>query len=202
MIIIHGDDINKISERYNELKEDYKKRGYKIRFSLSTDTSLFPEKILIILDDYKLAPLNSDQEILVISYNLIPKLTLNKFAKSTKTEVYELPKVIWQFLDAFYPGNYKNIIYLFHQTLTQYPIEMLLPLLGKHLRDIYWVKISPSDIPYPSWRVEKLERTAGRFELAALKIIINKLAMIDINSKTSKTNLVEALDLLIISKLQ
>ena len=48
----------------------------------------------------------------------------------------------------------------------------------------------------------KLKKQAGYFSVEKLKDIISKMAEIDIKVKTSKKNLVQLLDFLIISELE
>ena len=57
-------------------------------------------------------------------------------------------------------------------------------------------------IPYPSWRVGKLKSQASKFTIEQLKYLIEKLSEIDIKVKTSKADLTNELDLLIIKQLE
>jgi DNA polymerase III delta subunit len=105
-------------------------------------------------------------------------------------------------LDGLYPGNSEKSIKQFHKLIEKEPPEFIFTLIAKLFRDLYWVKVDALSIPYPSWRVGKLKPQASKFTIEELKNLIDKLADIDIKVKTSKTDLLSALDLLIIKNLQ
>ena len=54
---------------------------------------------------------------------------------------------------------------------------------------------------YPDWRLNKLKSQSNKFSDKLLKEIINDLSNIDVKVKTSKANLKDSLDLLIVKKL-
>ncbi len=62
--------------------------------------------------------------------------------------------------------------------------------------------MEPSTIPYPSWRVAKLEYQSKHFVKIDLVDLINTLSKLDIRTKTTKHNLTDSLDLLILTNLQ
>src|SRR6185503_4577324 len=98
--------------------------------------------------------------LVIYSEGTIPITILRKFKKIHKTEEYKLPKIIFQFLEAFYPKN-KSLIQLFTKLTERDSAEFAFALLTRHLRDLYWSKVG--NLPYPSWRVGKLKAQAGKF---------------------------------------
>jgi DNA polymerase III delta subunit len=123
--------------------------------------------------------------------------------KEAKREVYELPRLIFNFLDSFYPGNISSCLKLFHQLIKNEPPEFVFALLGRHLRDLYWISDDPKTLKYESWRKEKLLRQVKHFDQKGkVAEIINLLSEIDMKVKTSEANLVDLLDHLIITKLE
>lgn len=188
ILVIHGDSTQKSYQRYDEALRKAKEKGWEIETSLDSikKQSLFTNKRAAII--YFDKPLN--------------KTDLNKIPKDAKIEEYKLPKLIFTFLESFYPKNYKKCLELLHSLTRDNPPEFILALLSKQLRDIYWIKKDPKTLSYPFWRIAKLKLQASYFSESLLREIISDFSNIDVESKTSKANLIDSLDLLIIQKLQ
>jgi len=221
--LIHGEYSAKSYEKLKEYITRAKEKKWKVvdcgeetGFSLQetlSSTDLFDSKKVYILNNPSKLP-KKDIDWININYKKLKgvlilfsgskiKVTIiNKFKNIDKKQEFSLPKNIFSFLESFYPTNSVNCVNLLHQVLIKEKIEFIFYFLSKHVRDLYWVKTSPSNIPYPSWRVEKLEKQGSKFSLPQLKDIINSLSEIDIKSKTSKSKLINLLDLLIITKLE
>jgi len=221
--LIHGEYSSKSYEKLKEYINKAKEKNWKVinyseenAFSIQETLSsvdLFDTNKVYILDnpsklqkkdiDWINKNIESLKGILILYSNTkIKTSVVNKFKKIDKIEESNLPKNIFSFLESFYPGNSKTCIGLFHHVLVSEKIEFIFYLLSKHLRDLYWVKTFPSNIPYPSWRVEKFEKQASKYSLPQLKDIINNLSQIDVKSKTSRSELADLLDFLIIRKLE
>ena len=222
IIVLHGDHTEKSYERLQKFIAEAKKRKWEIRklSGKSSDpiseqlanTSLFSEPLFVVLEDPARTRKNDIEWIsenadsidatLIIYHRGTLRKTLLKNFPIEKTEEYKLPKLIWNLLDSFFPGNGKNFLVLLHEVIKNEAIEFVFSLLAKQVRDMHWVKHDPDTIPYPSWRVGKLKRQAMRFPDGLLKEIILDLAEIDIKVKTSKDKLIDLLDFLVISKLE
>ncbi|MBU0998335.1 hypothetical protein KJ570_02300 [Patescibacteria group bacterium] len=221
--LIHGEYSTKSYEKLKEYIAKAKEKNWKVincgqetGFSLQetlSSTDLFNNKKVYILDSPSKLPkkdidwININSKglkgiLLLYSNSKIKATIINKFKSIDKKQEFSLPKNIFSFLESFYPKNSVSCINLLHQLLIKEKIEFIFYFLSRHVRDLYWVKTFPSNIPYPSWRVEKLEKQASRFSLPQLKNVINSLSEIDIKSKTSKSKLIDLLDLLIIRKLE
>ena len=221
--LIHGEYNTKSYEKLKEYIAKAKEKNWKVincseetGFSLQetlSSTDLFDTKKVYILDNLsKLQKKDTDWInknskdlkgiLLLYSSSKVKTTLINKFKNIDKKEEFSLPKNIFSFLESFYPTNSVVCINLLHQVLITEKIEFIFYFLSKHVRDLYWVKTSPSNISYPSWRVEKLEKQASRFTLPQLKDVINQLSEIDLKSKTSKSNLIDLLDFMIIRKLE
>jgi DNA polymerase III delta subunit len=223
LYIIHGEYKTKSYERLRMYIDKAKENQWDIvkigensnqSFSeaLSSDT-LFAKGKLIVCEDISLLTKTNlnwlkkntarfEGNFVVYSDNKLSESMLKSLQPVKKIEEYKLPKNIFNFLDSFYPGNALTSLSILHELIEAEPIEFIFSLLGKHLRDLYWAKTSPSNIPYVSWRVDKLERQANKFDNQSLKEMINNIAQIDINVKTSKANLIDSLDLIIATKLE
>ena len=204
--------ISKAKEKNWKIVNINEKAGYSIQESLSS-TDLFDTKKVYVLDNLsklqkkEIDWINKNCEVLngiliLYSNTKLNTTLINKFKNIGKKEEFSLPQNIFSFLESFYPGNSKISINLLHKIIVKEKIEFIFFFLSKHIRDLFWVKTSPSNIPYPSWRVEKLERQASKFSLKQLEDVIDSLSDIDIKSKTSNSNLNDLLDLLILRKLE
>jgi DNA polymerase III delta subunit len=175
--------------------------------------SLFNAKRLFILENInKLAKKSLDwlfdnvQKIdgyLIIYQESILGVTITKsLPKGSKIEEFSLPKLIFKFSDSFFPGNGANCLKLLHEIIKTEPVGFVFSLLAKHLRDLYWVLAAPKTLSYPDWRITRLKNQSQHFDGENLKEIISLLAEADILAKTSKANLLDSLDRIIITKLE
>lgn len=140
--------------------------------------------------------------LLLCSQDQVKSRQIDLLPNLKKNEEFKIPKSIFVFLNSFYPKNAKNCLIFLHELLNFENQEFLFYMLSKQVRDLYWSKVSPSSIPYPSWRVERLERQAMKFSKEKLEEIINELSKIDIKAKTSQGSLIDLLDLLITTRLE
>lgn len=223
IIVLHGDHIEDSYKRLQRFVGEANKRGWEVnRISLKdnlslseqmTSKSLFEKESLHILEDLtkiggrelewlKNKSENIEGTLVIYHKSLLPKTILNSLPKLQKTEEFKLPVLIWKFFDSFYPGNANYSLGLLHSIIETNPIEFIFALLARHVRDLYWVTLDDSNLPLPSWRLSKLKTQAGKFEKGQLKNIINEFAEMDIKSKTSKANLLDELDFLIITQLK
>lgn len=220
IIILHGDDSEKSYQRLGTFVETAKARSWEVKFidaddrqsitEILSSTSLFSTERFFIIKDHRMIRvkdidwINKNQDglegtLVIYSKGTIPVTILKKFKVIHKTEEYKLPKIIFQFLESFYPKN-KNLIQLFTTLAEKDSAEFAFALLSRHLRDLYWAKVG--NLSYPSWRVGKLKAQAGKFADEKLKDILENLSLIDYKAKTGQGNLKDELDLLILTKLE
>lgn len=216
VIVLHGDDITKSYERLMKFVGTAKKRGWDIIYDSFPNTpSLFGSERLIIYRDYTLLTKNDiknfdrfDGSLVVYHDSVLPQTFLKLMPQDFKMEKFEMPRILFTFLDSFYPGNLNHSIKLLHNLTKTQPIELTFFMLARHLNDLYVVTIDPKTNQYPSWRLSKLQSQANKFTnvhasgIENLKIIIKNLADIDILVKSSKADLLTALDLLMVKQLE
>lgn len=221
IIILHGDDSEKVYQRLQRFIDVAKKRKMTIKRldknanlieSLSSQT-LFKEKFFNILYDankidkkaLKWIEQNSknlDLALVIVHKGIIRKTLINRLPRGTKVEEYKLEKHVWNFLDSFYPGNAKNaIIILDNSNKTESP-QFLFAMLARHLRDLYQVKLNEDSTDLPAWRISKLKKQLSKFDDGELESIISELSKTDIKTKTSKASTKSELDFIIASKLE
>lgn len=222
IIVLHGDDVIKSRQRLEKFIEVAKNRQWDIRrlddsFMGITPgisaTSLFGNESLFLIEDpnsltkYDLEWIKDKTtkisgNLVIYSDDFLGKRFIGSLPKDIKIEEFKLPKIIFQFLDFFYPENVKGALELLHEVIKYEPIEFVFALLSRHLRNLFWVKMSTQAVPFQSWQIARLKSQASRFGDGRVENIINELSKIDIDVKTSKADLLSSLDLLIITKLQ
>lgn len=210
IIVLHGDDTEKSYERLMKFVDAAKKRNWEIITNEFPNTpSLFGTDRLIIYRDFSLLTKNDiknfdrfDGTLVVYHNGDLPQTFLKMMPADFKMEKFELPKILFTFLESFYPGNSIHALKLLHDLTSSSAIELTFFMLARHLKDLYWVSIDPSTSVYPSWRLSKLKFQAEKFGIEKLKQIISELADIDIMVKSSKTDLLTSLDLLIVKQLE
>ena len=178
IIILHGDDTIKSYERLTKFIDEAKKRGWDIINDKIEDTpSLFGTEKLIIVRDYKIIgkkELNLIKKIpgtlVIYTTGLHPAVSL-KMINPDKTEKFELPQLLWKFLDNM---TIKN----FHELLKTQPVEYILAMMAWKLKQKYLRNPTPEVIQ-----------------------MISELAEIDVKAKTGKADLLLSIDLLLIKRL-
>lgn len=222
IILIHGGDSVKSRQRLERLIDVAKSRSWDIVrpsdvasvdlskiFSLE---SLFSKKKLYVFEEAtKLSGKNLswlyrhakklDSCIIFYSSNSLSGQFLSKIPSPNKNEKYDLPVIIFKFLESFYPGNSQRAVGLFHQTLLHQPPEFVFILLLRHIKGLLFsgLGIAQGD---PIWKITKRKMQFARFGEARLCQIVHDLAEIDLRVKLSKTDIICAIDQLIIKKLQ
>ncbi len=180
IIALHGNDTLKSYERLTKFTDEAKKRSWKVSdFNLSEieNQSLFGEECFYILRDYKLLDKKTLEKLkkytgnLVIYHNgSIPAPTL-KGISPNKLEKFELPVLLWKFLDNM------TVVGL-HELIKTQAIEYILAMMAWKFKQNY--------IKSPNEKNAKF---------------VSDLAEIDMKSKTGKADLLLSLDLLLSKRL-
>ncbi|QQG41235.1 MAG: hypothetical protein HYV90_03620 [Candidatus Woesebacteria bacterium] len=222
IIILHGDDERKLYARLQKFIETARSRSWEVDYlddvsikiqEVLSSTSLFTDERFFVLRDIKrlgkkeaewlnkkYAELSGN--LIIYHEGYIPKNLLSSLPKDVKIEEFKLPVIIWTFLEHIYPGNSKQIISEFHKIIERDAPEYIFTLIAKLFRDLYWAKVDPASMPYPAWKISKLKFQISKFTDEQLKYLIKRMSEIDIEVKTSKSNLIAALDLLIVKQLK
>jgi len=203
VIILHGDYLTKSYTRLTKFIEIAKSRGWEIvEDVIETTPSLFDHERLFVFRGYQ--KLSKDDiknlskfpgTLVIYQEGVIPALFLKNLPKDTKIERYDLPKLIWNFLDN---PNVKML----HQVIKHEPVEFVFAILAKRFRDLYWVATDPKTLPYQDWQISRLKKQAEKYTTRRVVQIINELSKIDIDAKTSKVDLLSALDFFLITRLK
>lgn len=212
-IIIHGNDYLKSYVRLNYLKDIARQRGWDITIINAKDTnlkdtlslqSLFSKKRLLVIEDIKqlkkeaiisITNYEDPNTILIIYQNeLINQNILRSIGKVDKVETYDLPKIIWTFLDSLKPGGSGEIISLFHILLNKEPVELLFHMMVQRLKDLFLININIAFEREQSWKMNRLKKQAGLIEKNKIIEILEEFSIADIRSKTSMGDMITLLD--------
>lgn len=211
---IHGENQVISRERFVSLRNLAQAKGFKtVPLTFPPSISLFAEKLVYTIDGLeKIEPRNLawltknfakyDFSLLVYGRGMAPARIVKALPAKTKVEQFDLPKRIFVLLEAFYPGNGKRFLLLIREVVKHEPIEFVFSLLSRQARDLFWVKVDPESLTYPNWRLAKIKKQASYFTKEQLRQIINSLAEIDLQVKTSQGELLDLLDLLVLTKLE
>lgn len=215
--LIHGENIVVAYEKYRQLIDSSKLKGFEIvqinDLHNIVSQSLFEEKVVFTVDrpkdikpnDWKWLSKNCSKynsNLLIFWEGNASSLVLGFLPKSVTVEKFDLPKILFNFLDSFYPGNCQKILGLLDRLVKNQPIELVFSMLARHLRDLYWVKSDEASLDYPDWRVLKLAKQAERFTTSDLGFMISELSIIDMKTKTGDSDLRVMLDLVIVKYLK
>lgn len=218
--LIHGDNSLASYSRLQEYVKKARANAWEVTeveekemdvTDILRSNNLFNTKRLIVIKKYTL--LNSstiellnnssnDLEVIIYHIGIIPITFIKKLKNVKKNEQFKLSKYLWKFIDNFYPGNTKNCLYYFHESLKSDPAELLFTILAGQLKDIFLTLYSDEPLPYPPWRLSNIKRQSAKFGKEKIKMAIDSLAEIDIKVKTSGANLKDELDLFILRKLE
>lgn len=217
--IIHGNDISKSRDYFQELKQKHKDfilfDGNKTTITdlvqniegsglFGNTKTIFIEEFLTKLKktnkeskeilDFIVKNIKSSTFILWESKEIL-KRDLSLF-KDADVKFFKLPKNIFLFLDNLRPNNSKNLLNLFHEALNSgIKEELILFMLQRQFRLLLALSDPGNDSPIDElvrlapWQMGKLERQAKLFDQSSLKKIYKKLYEIEIGQKTGSLSL-------------
>jgi len=200
IIILHGDDVEKSYKRLTLFIKEAKRRNWDIVNDKIEDTpSLFNIEKLIVIRDIKLLNEKNLKIIKKIPGTLviyltkkIPASVLKILPSDVKKELFEMPFLLWKFLDDMNLKNFRDVI----KTL---PVEFVFAMIARRLKDLYLVQNGNPKMN--SWQTGKLKNQIQKLKTKNLKLLISELADIDVKSKTGGPNLKDSLDLFIVKRL-
>lgn len=221
IVAVHGEDTLRSRARFMQIVKGVKKKGWEVIHldpksdfeTQLTNRSLFEDNNLYIVEDFsKLTSLKTDwlknnqekfdSQLLLYSKKNINLNSLKKISKNVKSEKFDVKNQVFKFADSLIPGNSENALKLFREIIKNgEPIELLVALIAKNFRDMFWILHGGVGLSYPDWRIKKLKSAANKFTKKELGDIISTLADIDYKSKTTDVNASLLLEMLIVEKL-
>ena len=216
MWIIHGQNLvlsrKKLGEKIEAFRlkhqaEIIRLEGKKFNLTqakqLLEATSLFGQRKLIIVENFFSLPQSKQKketldylkekkpENLIIWENRkIDGRRLMAFSQ-TKIQRFDLPPLIFKFLDSFAPENKKFSLNLLHQLLHQEAPELIFYLLARRIGQLIIAKdLGKRGLTQMArWQQEKLLYQAKKFDLKKLLLLYQQLLKIDYQQKTGRTSL-------------
>lgn len=215
--LVHGEHEAKARDRYSYIVRGVKKRGWSV-IPITTERGVGEQLLTGGMFDkgqlYTLENLNKfgSQEtewlggktsglaanLLVYHKGKLAAGLIKKLPKDSRVEEFKLPVILFKFLDSLTANNRERIYTLFGEVADRENLEFILVMMGRHFRDLYWANTKSSSLPYPQWRVDKLERSASQLSTGVLEKIINQMAEIDYKNKTSDYNLRLGIEMVIL----
>ena len=223
IIVIHGDDIRQNYARLKTILNQAKSRGLRVEKIIPDEGknlsesfvsgSIFNENLLYLVENPSQIPVgqlkwlksnvkNLEGDLIIYSQKPLGKSFINILPLEAKIEEFRLPVYIWKFLDSFYPGNSRNCLGFFKKAIETENPERVFSLLAGHLKNLLMVGLDKKSLQFPSWRLNKLILQASKFGERKLENIISEMAKIDVEVKTSSTNLSDSLDFMIVTQLE
>lgn len=183
--------------------------------------SLFGLERLVVIENFFAGKKNREDIITFlnssnINYELVfweekesKSKDLTKFSPSnTKILLYNLPSIIFKFLDSVYPGNLKQVLALFAQVLEANEAEIIFFMLVKQFRYLLLsrleAKIFPSDYSrLAPWQKQKIAGQSTHFTKDQLLDMYSHMLQLEYSLKSGQTSLeaAESLKLFLIQNL-
>lgn len=221
IFLLHGDNVNKSYGRLMKYTEHAKKRNWDIvhfdgnrslSMAMGTD-SLFGGEKLVIIDSFsylskedlewmKNKRTDFSGNIVVYHDTVLSAVKIKTLPAIDKAEEFSFPVVLWNMIDSLYPGNSRKFLELFHEVTKTEAVELVISIVSKHIRDLYWILSDESSYVSPPWKKKKMINQAKKFSITKLTQLIFGLSVIDISTKTSDDSLSDLLDLFLIKELQ
>lgn len=226
LTIIAGEDTATSRQKLQELKEQYRQKGYSIDVVSTADipdllknadgvTNLFGQESIYIAENvsskYKGRAKTPYKEAvqLIAKSNSIHLIDWEEgksaydltTIKKIATTFYEAkpPKNIFELLDACFPGNLDSFLKTLAIVNTSQDIGFIYALLCRHVRKLYLASEGIIDSKTPPWQRGKLSFQAKKWDPKKLQKYYEGLARIDISMKTNTTpyDLRESIELLV-----
>lgn len=226
--IIHGDNTDESREHFLKVKTEFQNL-FSLEGQNTVESDLvdffsggnlfYEEKNLAIenLLSKNKAGKNLDQLVAILNQHEgksniilweekeISQKNLNLFPRAS-VQIFQIPKLIFNFLDNIFSGNGKNLIVIFHKLLENTPVEIILYMMVRQLRFLIAVS-SEGELDtieelgkMAPWQRVKLEKQAALFDRDKLINFYHKLYNVDLSSKTGalSTPTAHAIDFLLL----
>lgn len=217
VLLLTGDDEEKVQKRLFDIIKNSQEKGFAIeRIETSEDLDklsqgLFFSKKTVIIDGKIIASkrlkewfrqnLSNPDLAVVIASKKEPELS-KLGVNDAKKERYNLPKILWNFLDSLKKGNSKISLGLMKKLLTKKPPELILYFMGQRFVQMYLVNKYLKVVRLNEWQKAKLVVQSSGLSLDEIRSLIGEICEIDYLSKIGKADLPTHLDLFILKNLQ
>lgn len=220
-VIISGEDTQKARKRYGDIIAKMSARaaqtvpvkaGAGDVMRVVAGGNLFAEEQLFTIDNGKdlsaeeiayISSIDTDSpgNILIFVTGATPQ-ALVKGLPNAVYETFAVPKDLFPFLESLYPGNAKAALSLYTRLAHSEAPELIIAMILRHLRDLWWVTVDPKSTGYPDWRQGKLSRQAQKYKGEALHTFYESLVNLDLAVKKGEDTLETSLDFVLTKYVQ
>lgn len=224
--LIHGEDISGSRKFFSELKENQKSlksfEGDKISLTELTQVlegnDLFDDSPAIFIEHFFSKKKTGDEKKSILDFITSKhnatvvfweqkEITKKDFGKypMIKSQQFDLPKILFKFLDSILPNNGREAIELFHETISFQPPELVFFMMIRKFRLLLGIldrSLEAIDEIHfmQGWQSNKLQNQATKFGEEKLLQIYAKLFAIEksIKTGTNPTPLTSLIDFLLL----
>lgn len=127
--------------------------------------------------------------------------TVKALEKYLKVTEYKIPKVLFNFLNSFTPGNAKNALMILQKAKSENSPDMLLVMLSRQIRLLYCLSTDPEGLRMADWQKRNLQTQLKGFTAERLLTLHHEILVLDRKNKKSQLpeDLASSLDLLVAS---
>ena len=221
--ILHGDNQVLSRKKFIELtilakKEnlelvrlDWSKTEDKDLHSLSLSQSLLANGVCVAVENFFtgntkwvviIAGLDLTKTVFIFWENkALAPATQKKLEFKFLIQKFPIPKNVFNFLDSLFTNNKNNTLGLFEKARIGNPDEMLLVMMARQIRLLYWTKIEPDSLVLPDWMKNKLILQGEKISKDRLSSFHSCLLELDRKAKKSQLpeNLGSSLEVLLAS---
>lgn len=158
-------------------------------------TTLFKERQVFLINRYFSLKNKALQRDLSAYLNQLPApviltaaavLTpsqLKPFPSAVK-QVYQLPKLVFTFLDSLFPGNQADFIPLFEKIILSQPPETLLVMIASRVRQL--LQLADGQLKLAPWQLARLAVQKNHFPDDRLLALHHSLVQLDRSAKSGR----------------
>lgn len=106
---------------------------------------------------------------------------------SATSKLFNIPSVVFRFLDSLQPGNIRFSLELFHQTIESEKVELVFSMIVKRIRQLLMIKYAEVPDGLAAWQVGKLNQQAKGFTQQQLHAVHTQLLDTDMGIKTGNS---------------
>ncbi|MEN9328393.1 MAG: hypothetical protein RI947_1201 [Candidatus Parcubacteria bacterium] len=208
--IICGEDVTASRTYFQQLKTEYKKKGYEIKLVPMSEVEELPKWILE-------SPSLFAPQILYVTENLVRKLKQKKSKelysrideagaaadvfwidwendltsrdittlKNHKIKEFKPAESIFGYLDKCYPGNLQGFVESGEKLLDTVEEGFIFAMLSKHIRTLLLIQNNAAPKTIQAWQAGRLRSQVARWKPDKLIAFYEGLARIDVSLKTS-----------------
>lgn len=213
LVLLHGDDIDSSRRELQRVRDHAKGKDIRHldgRTMTASDltqalesSSLFGKDTVVVIEHLftkiskrekavaqlvtLLAQSAESSNIILWEEKEVGKTAIAMLGNKMNIQLYKMPKVIFQLLDALAPGNGRTLLLLLRQSLKNQPAEVIYTMVVRRLRQLLMVASGVQPDGIQPWQAQRLTRQSRLFTMEKLKAMYHKLFQIEYSLKTGSS---------------